>query len=395
MSKHIERRGVLAGALSLGVASSTLYSHANEVINLDIQSFDGMSLQDVLLQRDQLVLAWCSVGEPTRPSRLQFVGFGRASGSSATLDAPPSRTLVLSGSGRSVAAAAPDSSGGDAGNLRSVGRVLIARQVGARWTLAGSVGPARPREFGRFGISIALSGTTLAVASAALINAPEPVKLYELEGVDVREFGALTPPTQASAAFGSAVLFHGGDLLVGDPGASPRGAVHRYRRDGDRWTVTSSVVRRSTGSEIGEGLRVETRLARFGSVIAAADTLVAIGGPGLSLGDGWTFPGAIETFSFQPDGSGQWLGFAEPQGGAPRTWPVRGDFALVGSRLFVRTSDGAVVAFEVSGNSLTAAARYDAWLAEGWLVSRIVPGDSAVGVILRRAQDLRVRLLPM
>jgi hypothetical protein len=88
-------------------------------------------------------------------------------------------------------------------------------------------------------------------------------------------------PSSGSIGFGGAALILGDQVLIGRPGtligfplpASHAGAVHVFRREGQRWTE-SAIVSAKDGT-LGDG---------FGSALAAEGKILVVGAPGAECG---------------------------------------------------------------------------------------------------------------
>nr|MBA3895440.1 hypothetical protein [Gemmatimonadales bacterium] len=101
------------------------------------------------------------------------------------------------------------------------------------------------------------------------------------------------PP--GAVGFGGAALIIGDQVLVGRPGtligfplpASHAGAIHVFRRDGERWTETE--ILSANDGTLGDG---------FGSALAADGGLLAVGAPGADGG------GAV--YVYQRSSTGRW-----------------------------------------------------------------------------------------
>ena len=101
------------------------------------------------------------------------------------------------------------------------------------------------------------------------------------------------PP--GAVGFGGAALIIGDQVLVGRPGtligfplpASHAGAIHVFRRDGERWTETE--ILSAKDGTLGDG---------FGSALAAHGDLLAVGAPGADGG------GAV--YVYQRSSTGRW-----------------------------------------------------------------------------------------
>jgi choice-of-anchor B domain-containing protein len=124
----------------------------------------------------------------------------------------------------------------------------------------------------------------LAVLIAVLLALPDSVSAQTFRGA-----------AQSSIGFGGATLIAGDQVLVGRPGtlvgfpmpASHPGAVHVFRRAGDRW-VEAGMMAPKEGT-LGDA---------FGTALAAEGSLLAVGAPGDSAG------GAV--YLYERGSSGRW-----------------------------------------------------------------------------------------
>ena len=118
--------------------------------------------------------------------------------------------------------------------------------------------------------------------AAALVTFPASAQTFRTE-------------SSGSIGFGGAAAIAGDQVLIGRPGtligfpipATHAGAVHVFRRDGDRW-AESGMLSAKDGS-LGDG---------FGTSLAVDGTLLAVGAPGAAGG------GAV--YLFERGSGGRW-----------------------------------------------------------------------------------------
>ncbi|MEM9861731.1 MAG: FG-GAP repeat protein [Myxococcota bacterium] len=172
--------------------------------------------------------------------------------------------------GTRMAVGAPDESsnaigvGGDESDNESESRgaVYVFRRTGTRWMqeayikafpspLFEELGVGDPSFFDRFGTTVDVDGTTLAVGAPGHEDSRGAAYIYTFSGGAWRPQAYLEPPFTDDAAeeFGSTLDLDGNTLAVSSPNSLPAdgggidypGAVFIFRRAGNEWNVEASL----------------------------------------------------------------------------------------------------------------------------------------------------------
>ena len=164
----------------------------------------------------------------------------------------------------------------------NVGRVNLFRREGSTWTPSASLLPALIRPEERFGWSVALDGTTLAVGvpGGDFIDAPDSgrVEVFEWDGLAWQRVALIRDAVPVPfGQFGWSVAIEGDLLAVGTPnaargGLANSGEVSIHRRENGTWTriATLGSVPETAGDRFGQSIA-------FGG--AAASPLLVVGCP--------------------------------------------------------------------------------------------------------------------
>lgn len=160
-----------------------------------------------------------------------------------------------------------------------------------------------------FGRAVAAEGNTLVVGAPRKHDGAGVVYVFGRASASApwAHTATLTPPEEdGEAQLGRALALRGDDLLVGAPEAGSAGAVHHFRRSGQRWTLVGS-MRPDDGEADGFGASIswddESALigapdsdGRAGRVYAASQS-----GASWSVGPALTLPAS---FSAENAGAG-------------------------------------------------------------------------------------------
>lgn len=201
----------------------------------------------------------------------------------------------------------------DAGSSQT-GSARVFVRGGTQWTEQATLIASDGAENDFFGTAVDLEGDLAVVGAArhdAIANNEGKVYVYTRTGTTWTETAILSPPSLvADARFGSSVALSGSRLAVGAPrddaGAPVAGAVHVYELEAGVWNADEVV---SSPSPIFEGL--------FGESVALTTNSLFVGAPGESgigqgdgvvyrldpLGDAWTLRLTMVASQGQPMGS--------------------------------------------------------------------------------------------
>ena len=164
----------------------------------------------------------------------------------------------------------------------NVGRVNLFRREGSTWTPSASLLPALILPEERFGWSVALDGTRLAVGvpGGDFIDAPDSgrVEVFEWDGLAWQRVALIRDAVPVPfGQFGWSVAIEGDLLAVGTPnaargGLANSGEVSIHRRENGTWTriATLGSVPETAGDRFGQSIA-------FGG--AAASPLLVVGCP--------------------------------------------------------------------------------------------------------------------
>jgi RHS repeat-associated protein len=219
---------------------------------------------------------------------------------------------------------APAAVDGDAGT------VLVFRFQAGAWVPSQRLdgGHAGSPAFG--GVLAAAGDGWLAVAAPGARGRSGQVFVYRFDGDSWIEATRLASPQgKRNDAFGAALAFHRGQLLVGAPddsrGAPQAGAVHAFVESGEAWWFGNTLHAQEP-----------TVRARFGASLAATGDWLVVGAPG----EAQQAPsaGAVHVYRAE-DGFPLWAGLLS----APTISPYAGfgtRLALAGSQLAILTAGG-------------------------------------------------------
>lgn len=283
------------------------------------------------------------------------------------------------------------------------GAVYLYRQTRSGWRQEQWLPSAYPG--GGFGSSVALEGSLLAVgapqarsaaASGEAIDYPNgSVDLFVRRGSSWSFEATLAPPAEvvalSSVAFGTSVAIADGVVAVGAPGSR---TVHLYQKGAEGWTAEPGVLTAPV-----EG---------FGAAVSLRGGVLAIGAPGEKDGsgavyvsvreqNGWTQPQPL------PDPRQQTRAVAEAEGPAAQPRAL-GSSVAVGDGIIAagapgwRGGDGAVFLFKKADTSWTAMRRRMADDTPGFGSAVALHGNRLVaagpGAVVALSQDFIVVTSP-
>ena len=167
----------------------------------------------------------------------------------------------------------------DVGGLQNRGSVYIFSRIGSTWTFQTTIAPSDPKAGERFGTSLALNGVTLVVGTSESTgnvpnhgsayvfvgSGPSWVQQQKLTSVALSEFGS----------FGESVDVDGSTIVVGASGepaamAADHGAAHVFVRIGATWTLQQRLFA-NDGAPRSQN--------SFGSSVAIQGNRVIVGAP--------------------------------------------------------------------------------------------------------------------
>jgi len=196
-----------------------------------------------------------------------------------------------------------------------------------------------------FGAALALDELTLAVAAPRKRDGEGVVYIFERASIggEWSSTAVIEPTGMADhSGFGTALALTGDELMVGSPAVNDQGAVYRYRRTGNEWTLAGTLTGTAQAEGFGESLALDADGDRLligapasqgarGLVFAATragdgwGSAVPVAAP-QSLGERSGFgaalvfdgdraivgaPGAYTVYALEPDNSGRWAVSAE------------------------------------------------------------------------------------
>ena len=243
------------------------------------------------------------------------------------------------------------------------GAAYIYVRDGDRWRLRGEVWPSDTPDGARFGASLVLRGSTLAVGAPGR----DTVHVFERTATQWLESARVLPPPQTPprADFGHALAIDGEALAVGAPAqGDKRGAAYVFSRSRGVWGEPALVVPQDRVPD-----------AEFGHAIALSRGSLIVSAPGFdALGAcPAAFPfacGAGGVFVFRQQ-SGSWT---QDQLLVPQTELLDDRFghalALSAERLLVSAPQSAVGRFSVRSGAVYGYRRLDdgRWLRRGLVV---------------------------
>jgi hypothetical protein len=167
--------------------------------------------------------------------------------------------------------------GRDVSGLNAAGAAFVFRRTGASWSQVQVLQSTALVASGRFGASLAISGSWLAVGAPGEGSSPAgggAVHLYEMQSNGQFAFRQQVLPAQAEELgyFGWSVAMDGSMLVIGAPYASAgAGQVWASFRDGAAWSAPERI-----GSDLEP---ISDPDARVGHAVACAGPLIAAGAP--------------------------------------------------------------------------------------------------------------------
>uniref|UniRef100_A0A061RIT7 Alpha beta-propellor repeat-containing integrin n=1 Tax=Tetraselmis sp. GSL018 TaxID=582737 RepID=A0A061RIT7_9CHLO len=138
-----------------------------------------------------------------------------------------------------------------------------------------SIGSPEPRQFGFFGMALAISSDRLFISELISENVGQ-VRIYSLSAASATLESTLQIAEETSfELFGSSIALSGEVLAVGAQlkdvsGVLNAGAVYSYRYSGEAWVEETEVVMGSPAEQ-----------AQFGTSVALEDDRLVVGAPGM------------------------------------------------------------------------------------------------------------------
>jgi hypothetical protein len=180
----------------------------------------------------------------------------------------------------------------------AVGAAYVFSETAGSWSQVRKLTASDQHQWALFGIAVGISGDTAIVGAsqATWVDAasgPGKGRLYVYVHAndDWSEAGTLSADDGVDGDyFGEVLRFDGTTLLVGAPGVSPDGAAYQgaayiFNESGGVWSQSQKLLA-TDGAES----------AFFGRALALAGTNLAIGAPGVTVGD-TQYAGAAYLFS--------------------------------------------------------------------------------------------------
>lgn len=242
---------VSGSAVSLGQPSpaQALVLGMN-VMDVDVAAQGGLSMTyHVVIDRGASVIAQATYGKASNTDPLDIFG------KSIAVDGD---TLVVGASGEASRATGVNGDQIDNG-ASSAGAVYVFQRTGAKWVQQAYLKASNTEIFDDFGVSVAISGDTIAVGA----------------------FGEDSSSTGVN-----------GDQLNNT--ASFSGAVYVFHRTGGTWTQQAYIKASNTGSQDGFGVAVA--LSKDTLAVGAYAEASPATGVGGSQGDGASGAGAVYVF---------------------------------------------------------------------------------------------------
>jgi hypothetical protein len=332
--------------------------------------------------------AWTERALLVPPDAVDWLGIGYS------LDVESATSTVVLGAPR------------DSDVLPDAGSVYIYRKSGAIWSLLQELRGGNPRESDSFGHRVALSGSTLAVATPytdyPFVDDPQTAETDE-SLQDLESSGSVEVFTDAGAPgnftfaqrilppepgyrdhFGSSVAIDGDWMVVGSqradndlPGYITSGAAWLFRRVNGVWTMQAKLL--PTDSQ---------NLMEFGNTAAISGSTVIVGAGGGGVGAAYVFgetlPGAWTQWGRITAAAGDRMGASGVA--------IRPELAVAGADehdLPGHADAGAVFLTDVPG------LYYPAWVGQSGLTgATALPGADADGDGQTNAQEYEARTDP-
>lgn len=179
-------------------------------------------------------------------------------------------SVTISGGWAAIGAPGDDQGGADSG------AVYLLRRIGTQWFAAGTVVSPSPQPGDRFGVSVSLSGSTLAVGAYRRDETEldsGAVFIYSLAGTSWSLTQVVAPSELVSGSeFGYSVCIHGSSLVVGAPMAPGSAGVSQGRA----WIFEAAA---NWGGRVQMEAADQGEFALFGNSVATDGTTVVIGAP--------------------------------------------------------------------------------------------------------------------
>lgn len=179
--------------------------------------------------------------------------------------------------------------------LTFAGATYVFHRVNGVWTQAAELTASDGQEFASFGISVAISGKTVAVGALPGAEFETPagvVYVFVNDGKTWSQQAEITNSDPSVLLFGVGLALHKDTLAIGAPvstavqGQFP-GAAFVYTRQRGTWTEAATLVPSESSD-----------MAQFGESMTTDGTTIVVGAPGLnSTGAAFVFTGSGGTWT--------------------------------------------------------------------------------------------------
>lgn len=174
---------------------------------------------------------------------------------------------------------------GDAGAPAASGTVYVFQRAGTTWSRFGKVNPTTKEANARFGISMAISGTTLVVGAPGDTAKPGAAFVFTRSGTTWTEQAKLVPTDGANGdSFGYNVAIDNDTVMIGATGAkigtnSYQGAVYAFTRSGTTWSQQAKITPADGAAydQLGGAVAISGDTALFGMQLAKIGGKSAVG----------------------------------------------------------------------------------------------------------------------
>jgi RHS repeat-associated protein len=310
---------------------------------------------------------WSETAELTAPDGAAGDGFGASTAVSGS-------TIIVSAPGHTVN-----------GNLDQ-GAAYIFSLSGGTWSETAELTAPDEMAYHRFGISVAVSGSTAVVGSYDTVNGNADqgaAYVFSLNGGTWSETAELTAPDGAAEDFfGASTAVSGSTIIVSAPdhtvnGNLDQGAAYVFSLNGGTWSETAELTAPDGAAD-----------DQFGDSVAVSGTTAIVGAAAHTV-DGRAYQGAAYVFSLS---GGTWSEAAEltaPDGAADDVFgdsvAVSGTTAIVGAdghTVNGNLDQGAAYIFSLSGGTWSETAELtapDGAAGDFFGDSVAVSGTTAVG----------------
>ena len=147
--------------------------------------------------------------------------------------------------------------GAPATNLSGVtqgGSAFIYTRSGSTWTFRKKIDPSTSSGYGAFGSKVAMSGTTIAIASASGTNASKIVDIYTGSGASWSLQQTISGDHDNSNDYAKAIWLIDDTLLISNP---TEDEIDVWTRSGTTWTKGTSLTPSTTGNYFGWNFEID------------------------------------------------------------------------------------------------------------------------------------------